>query len=185
VQQLTHDRLTGNVACSPDAKWVYFQNSEAPFAIERVPMEGGTPEMITASVVPDSLGTLGPSISPDGRLLTFTVTRVDPRKTQIALVNLDGSAGEPARKFLDADPRMSGHAEFTPDGKGVVYAVAENGVENLWLQPLSGAPGRKITNFTTDVFTRFQYSPKGKTLAALRFHKDSDVVLLHDASPSN
>jgi Tol biopolymer transport system component len=80
---------------------------------------------------------------------------------------------------------MSGHAEFTPDGKGVVYAVAENGVENLWLQPLSGAPGRKITNFTADVFTRFQYSPGGKTLAVLRFHKDSDVVLLHDTSPSN
>jgi hypothetical protein len=52
-------------------------------------------------------------------------------------------------------------------------------VENLWLQPINGGPGRQITNFPADIFSRYQYSPDGKTLGVLRFHSDSDVVLLH------
>jgi serine/threonine protein kinase len=182
-KQLTHERLADWPICSPDGKWVYFRNRKAPLAIERVPIDGGTPEVISATVVPHSTNGYGFSVSPDGKLLAFSVTRSDTRKTQIALVSLEGDNGRSASRFLDADPRISDHPEFTPDGKAVVYGVEENGVENLWLQPLNGVRGREITNFTTDVFVRYRYSPDGKTLGALRFHSDSDVVLLRDTPP--
>jgi hypothetical protein len=64
----------------------------------------------------------------------------------------------------------------------VVYGVEENGVENLWLQPINRMPGRQITNFQTDLISRYQYSPHGKTLGVLRFHSDSDVVMLRDTT---
>jgi Tol biopolymer transport system component len=182
-KQLTHGRLARFPVCSPDGKWVYFQNYKAPLAIERVPIEGGTPELIATSVMPNTLNDSGYSLSPDGKLLAFRVTRSDTHKTQIALVRLDENASESATRFLDADPRISDHPEFTPDGKAVLYAVGENGVENLWRQPIQGTPGHQITNFSTDSFVNYQYSPDGKTLGVLRYHSDSDVVLLRDTAP--
>jgi serine/threonine protein kinase len=184
-KQLTHERLADDLNCSPDGKWVYFRNRKAPLAIERVSIEGGTPEVISASVVPNSVNGYRFSVSPDGKLLAFSIARSDTHKGQIVLVSLDEKGGESASRFLDADPRISDDPEFTPDGKAVVYGVEENGVENLWLQPIDGTRGREITNFSTDVFSRYEYSPDGKTLGVLRFHSDSDVVLLHDSSPSN
>ena len=183
-RQLTHDRHAGTPICSPDGKWVYFRNEEAPLAIERVSIEGGTPEVISASLVPNSVNNVeGFSLSPDGKLLAFSLTRRDTHKVQIALVRLGEDGGESTSRFLDADPRFSDHPEFTPDGKAVVYAIEENGVANLWRQPINGTGGRPITNFQTDVFDRYHYSPEGKTLGVLRYHSDSDVVLLRDSGP--
>jgi len=182
-KQLTHDRHAGTPICSPDGRWVYFRNEEAPLAIERVPIEGGTPEVTSASLVPNSVNVEGFSLSPDGKLLAFSLTRRDTHKIQIALVSLGENGGGATSRFLDADPRLSDHPEFTPDGKAVVYAILESGVENLWLQPINGTPGHKFTNFQTDVFSRYQYSPDGKTLGVLRYHSESDVVLLRDTTP--
>jgi len=183
-KQLTHDRLARSPTCTPDGKWVLYQNEMPPFAIERVAIEGGKHEVVSASIIPGAINDSdGLSLSPDGRLLAFKITRSDTHKRQTALVSLDENGVGSATRFLDADPRISDHPEFTPDGKAVIYAIKENGVENLWLQPLDAAPGRQITNFTTDVFRSYRYSPDGKTLGVLRSHRDSDVVLLRDTTP--
>jgi hypothetical protein len=88
-------------------------------------------------------------------------------------------------RFLDADPRISDRPEFTPEEIAVVYAILENGVENLWRQPIDGTAGSQITNFQTDVFKSYQYAPDGKTLGVVRLHRDSDVVLPRIQLPSN
>jgi serine/threonine protein kinase len=181
-KQLTHDRKAGTPICSPDGKWVYFLNEKAPLAIERVPIEGGTPEVISASLVPNAEIVYGLSLTPDRKLLAFSLTRRETHKKQIALVSLDQEDGGSTSRFLDADPRISNHPEFTPEGIAVVYAILENGVENLWRQPIDGTAGSQITNFQTDVFKSYQYSPDGKTLGVLRLHRDSDVVLLRDTT---
>jgi TolB protein len=122
-----------------------------------------------------------PAISPDGKLLAFEAAM--PGSTQIALVNLDAGA-EPPRRMIVPDPRISGFPKFTPDGKAVVYEITENGVANLWLQPLDGSRGRQITNFQSDQIAMFEFSPNGKTLGVLRSHTESDVVLLRDMGSS-
>jgi hypothetical protein len=65
-----------------------------------------------------------------------------------------------------------------------LYPIRENGVDNLWLQPLDGSRGRQITAFETDVIENFRFSPDGKSLGVFREHDESDVVLLHDAGGS-
>jgi hypothetical protein len=62
----------------------------------------------------------------------------------------------------------------------VAYNIAENGVGNVWLQPLDGSPGRRLTNFNSDRSFTFQFSPVGKSLGLVRTHVVSDVVLLLD-----
>ncbi|MGA7220945.1 MAG: protein kinase [Candidatus Sulfotelmatobacter sp.] len=69
---------------------------------------------------------------------------------------------------------------ITPDGKAVAYAIVENGVGNIWVQPLDGSPGHRLTDFMSDRILSFQFSPDGKSLAIARFHVVADVVLLRD-----
>jgi Tol biopolymer transport system component len=85
-------------------------------------------------------------------------------------------------RWLDPDQRISATPIFTPDGKALVYPVRQNGVDNLWKQPLDGGSARQITNFNADTIRMAQYSPDGKTVGVLQVHVESDVVLLRDAS---
>ena len=123
-------------------------------------------------------------VSPDGKLLAFLVAKLEPTgPTRIALVNLDAGP-EPPSRMLDPNPRISGWVGFTPDGKSLLYPISENGVENLWRQPLDGSSGRQITHFQSDGIVMFEFSPDGKILGVLRSHAESDVVLLHDTGSS-
>ena len=87
--------------------------------------------------------------------------------------------------------RLEGHTEaitfvaFSPDGKALAYAVVENGVGNVWAQPLDGSKGQMLTNFTSDQIWTFQFSPDGKALAVVRTHVISDVDLLHEATTAS
>jgi Tol biopolymer transport system component len=65
----------------------------------------------------------------------------------------------------------------------VAYALRENGVDNLWVQPLDGSAGHSITDFKSEQIWSFSLSPDGKNLAVLRGHYDSDVVLLQESKP--
>ena len=97
-----------------------------------------------------------------------------------------GAGPQPSRRILDPNPLISKPPSFSPDGKSVLYGIRENGIENLWLQPINDAGpdggGRRLTNFSADEFRWYNYSPDGKTLAVLRNHSESDVVLLRESS---
>jgi Tol biopolymer transport system component len=62
-----------------------------------------------------------------------------------------------------------------------VYPVREKGVDNLWLQPLDGRPGRELTNFTSLKIYSYQWSPDGKSLALVRGDSPSDLVLIQES----
>ena len=181
-KQLTNGKWDASPVCSPDGKWVYYLDADAQ-QLKRVPIEGGTPETVLGTIIPNVL--VEPAtISPDGKLLAFFYVKVGtvPPDRKIALVSLDaGSRSQ--RKVLNPDPRAVGTPEFTRDGTAVVYPIRENGTDNLWLQPLDSTLGRQITNFLTDLTGQFQFSPDGKKLGILRVHNDSDVVLFRDSGP--
>jgi Tol biopolymer transport system component len=153
-----------------------------------VPANGaGKAELVPGSAIPNSfLSGTGIDLSPDGKLLAYSVNMLDPDDPRIAIkqtVLLDLSSSAPPR-LLKQDRRTSRTGlQFTPDGKSVAYAIGENGVDNLWIQPLDGSPGRKITNFNAEEILEFHWSPDGKTLGILRGHIDSDVVLLQESKP--
>ena len=178
--------------CSPDQKWVYYENDAAGEAW-RVPLDGtGKAEVVPGSVLPNTiLAGIPPTLSPDGKLLAIVlVAALNPEvmkpEDKIALVSLDSQAPPRVIK-VDVGSTGAGLAnggfQFTPDGKALAYPVRENGVDNVWLQPLDGSSGHKITNFNTEQMTDLHWSPDGKNLGILRTHSDSDVVLLQENKP--
>jgi serine/threonine protein kinase len=190
-KQLTKGNLDRYPVCSPDGKWVYYHNSAGPHYSERVPLEGGATEPLPSNDVPGAFGFgAGESISPDGKRLIFNSEINSPENAtvnKLAVANLD--AGPPSAPILfQPDPRIAsgGGTGFTntvtitPDGKSVAYIVRDKGVDNIFVQPLDGSPGHTITNFTSELIAKFQWSPDGKNLAVVRIQNTSDVVLLQE-----
>lgn len=166
--------------CSLDAKWVYYQDP-AEDQILRVPVEGGTPEIVPGTTVLNAgvSASLG-GLSRDGKQMPFFSDSAFLHKN-LQIVDLD-SGPHPALRTLSPDPRVSGSVVFTPNERAVAYPILENRVSNIWVQPLDGSPGRQITNFKSGTFGKFSWSPDGKSLALIREMSQSDVVLLRELS---
>ena len=183
--------------CSPDQQWVYYRGSGgANEEIYRVKLDGSTaPEplpgsvnfhgyvlMATLNIPVRSSRTVEMSISSDGKVLAYAADQVSGAETteSIALLNLESPTSP---RLLATHSGRSGGVQFMPDGKAVAYPIRENGVDNLWVQPLDGSAGRQITHFTSDQIDSFHWSLDGKNLALLRSHSESDVVLLQESKP--
>jgi serine/threonine protein kinase len=186
--KLTDGKDDRGPLCSTDEKWVYYWDL-ARQQLWRVAVDGsGKPELFPGSAVPRTIPTgTGLSHSPDGKLLAYVLatmpTPEDPYpQYKVALLELSSTPSPP--HLIDADERISsGGLNLTPDGKAVAYPIRENGVDNLWLQPLDGSRGRQITSFESEQILNFRWSPDGRNLGILRGHTDSDVVLIRESSP--
>jgi serine/threonine protein kinase/Tol biopolymer transport system component len=184
LKQLTYGTADISAKCIADGKWAYYEDWIGGGRIMRVPINGGTPEIVPGTMVPHTIFTQpGFGISTDGKYLAVLINRIETNVSdeKIALVSLDAGPSPPVR-FLDPDPRVAGNPRFAPDGSAIVYSIRENGVDNLWLQPLDGSRGHQITTFEADAIQSFQFSPDGKILGVFRAHTESDVVLLHDTA---
>ncbi|HEV2288520.1 MAG TPA: protein kinase [Candidatus Acidoferrales bacterium] len=172
--------LTGNLACSLDGKVVYYFDKIID-RIMQLSADGGKPEPVPGTVIPkEFIAAPIAGLSPDGKELPFFSER-PPGQMNLDIVDLNAGPNPPHRT-LKPDPRVSGVVVFTPDGKALAYPITENGVSNLWVQPLDGSPGRQITHFTSGTIAGGGWSPDGKTLAILRVNTQSDIVLLRDSA---
>ena len=189
--QLTNGVFDQFPVCSTDGKWVYYSDPVGLHFSMRAPLEGGQPKPVPASDVHDSYGFgAGEAISPDGKRLIFNTDISGPNSvafSKLALVTLDSSS-QSSPILFQPDPRIAtgGGTGFTnamtstPDGKSVAYIIRDQGVDNIFVQPIDGAAGHQITNFTSEHIAEFQWSPDGKTLAVARAQNTSDVVLLRE-----
>jgi serine/threonine protein kinase len=182
--KLADEKFDTFPVCSANQNWVYYWPGVKQLA--RVPLDGsGKAEPIPGSSVEGAfLAGRGIGISPDGKTLAYVVAIVNPTAAmstdKIALLDL---ATLKSPRMFDANPRISKGVEFTADGKFVAYPVAENGVDNVWIQPIDGSTGHQITHFNSERMLSFHWSPDGKHLGILRGHTDSDVILLQESKP--
>jgi eukaryotic-like serine/threonine-protein kinase len=194
LKELSDGTNDGGPECSPDGKWVYYFSRQTN-TFNRISIDGGKSEEIPGVKISGAV-VISPSVnlSPDGKTLVYLVAfppnsvTAKAREEKIVLLPLDVGP-EPTHRLLDPNPLISESPMISPDGKAVVYAIRENGVENLWSQPIDGegpgGGGHLITNFAADDFTWYEYSPDGKTLGLLRNHFESDIVLLRDVGLSS
>jgi len=124
-----------------------------------------------------------PRLSPDGRLVAFSVARSsagrDGYRSSVWLAPADGSS--PARRATYG-PRSDTHARFSPDGRTLAFLsdrrtkveeepALEGDTERrdavqIHLLPLDGGEARRLTDLPRGV-DGFAWSPDGRTLAVL------------------
>jgi serine/threonine protein kinase len=195
--RLTSGQRDRDPICSPDQKWVYYRGAGGGNEeIYRVRLDGsavaeplpgsvnfhGYVLMATLNIPVRSSRTVEMSISSDGKLLAYAADQLNGAETTeaIALLNLESPASP---RLIATHSGRSGGVQFTPGDKAVAYPIRENGVDNVWVQPLDGSGGRQITDFTSDQIDSFHWSANGMNLALLRSHSESDVVLLQESKP--
>ncbi len=175
LKQLSNGKKDFYPVCSPDGQWVYYVDGTTE-QIMRVPIDGGTAQKMADLPFGESF-----DISPDGGTIAFaTVDHAAGHEGKLALVATDTGK---VRQSLKFERGPVGVIRFSHDGKAIVYAIHENGVENLWRQPLDGSPGKQLTSFASERILDFHWSFDGSKLAMVRGHDDSDVVLIHDRQP--
>jgi len=190
-KQLTSRLIETNPVCSPDQKWVYYIEGPSVPRLMRVPIDGGTAEMVPGSDIPNRFAIESIAfITPDNKSIGFSVDMIDPNTNdavaKLAIVSLDNPSSPP--KMLDLDPRLGSSnnsnpgLQMVPNTNAMSYLISENGGSNVWLQPLDGTPGRQITHFQSEQISNYAWSPDGKSIAYIRGHDTADVVLLKEST---
>ncbi len=185
--QLTNGKDDELPLCAMDGKSAYYFDGGS-FRLMREPIDGGSSELVEGSAIPNGYVWGGLNFSPDGKWIPEIAAISDPAthsaENKIALVDVNAKSAASTR-FLVPRPDFAEPFSFTPDGTAVTYNIVEDGVGNVWAQPLDGSPGHRLTNFTSDRIKTFRFSPDGKSLAVAREHIVSDVVLLRDTTASS
>jgi len=117
-----------------------------------------------------------PVLSPDGKQVVFTVTRINEkanrRSTTIWSVPADGSV--PPR-LLTSDTASSSNPQWSPDGMTLAFVSTrgEGSKAQIWLLPMSGGEPLRLTNLKNGV-SAYQWSPSGNRLVAVSKTGPSD-----------
>ena len=182
AKQLTNGKDEEAPVCSPDGSSFYYFD-RATFQTMKMRINGGSPELVKASAVPTGFMDGALNFSPDGEWMpeVADIAETATQSVAIRVVLIDVTKNsEAAAKTIVPRADITPPIAFTPDGKAVAYNFVENGVGNVWAQPLDGSPGHRLTNFTSDQIRTFQFSPDGKSIGVIRQHIVSDAVLLRD-----
>ena len=163
---------------SPDNRWVVYAALEgAKPTLWRVSMDGGQAVQLTSHA-----GT-SPSISPDGKLLAYLYpdsadSYAPPNR--IAVMPFTEGAQQLNTFGAEVSGVVATVAEWSTDGKSIIYSVNANNVSNLWSQPLDGGAPKQITDFKDSLLTGFAWSRDGKQLACTRGILMRDAVLISE-----
>ena len=184
AKRLTNGKDEEFPVCAPDGKSMYYFDGVS-YRVMRMAIDGGPADLMEWSAISNGFLSGPLSISSDGKRVVEIEHTGDAStqtfSTRIAIVDMTDKL-EGSTKFLNPRPEIANPIAFTADGKAVAYCIVENGVGNIWRQPLDGSPGHRMTNFTSDQVSKFQFSPDGRSLGIARTHIVSDVVLLRDTN---
>ncbi len=157
---------------TPDGRWLLYSSLHGPKAVTtKMPIEGGTPVDMASS----EFG-LGPYLlSPDGKWVASNSLAQNPTRVRLSVAPFnDGNPGKPTYTFDFP------HDSFfwASDSRALTYIREQNGVSNLWSQPIDGSAPKQVTNFTADKIFGWAWSSDGTRVAVSRGTTRSDVITL-------
>ncbi|HEX9006403.1 MAG TPA: S9 family peptidase, partial [Bacteroidota bacterium] len=105
-----------------------------------------------------------PALSPDGRLVAFTMAAPDERTNKVPsdlwIVGADGSG----LRRLTAHPAADRHPVWSPDGKWILFESTRSGSSQIWMTSPDGKEVRQLTSIAGGA-SEPVLSPDGRTLA--------------------
>jgi DNA-binding winged helix-turn-helix (wHTH) protein/Tol biopolymer transport system component len=167
LKQLTfgEDTYVGDSSPSADGTSVIYRRVDAD-SLYRLPIDGGEQERIEGT---REMGT--PYHSPDGKYISYVTAA-----NRLAIA----STVDVSKIILFDLPKTAVTnvgAVWTPDSRSLAYIVYENKVSNVWLQPITGGPPRKLTDFTSGHIYRIAYSTNGRRLYLARGYATNNAFL--------
>lgn len=117
-----------------------------------------------------------PVVSPDGKLIACAY-RDEENGAPSKITILPFTGGAPIRNF-DIPTNPWRLVRWSPDGQALTYVETQNGVSNLWSQPISGGKPKRLTNFLTERISSFAWSSDSKNLALARGVETREIVLI-------
>jgi dipeptidyl aminopeptidase/acylaminoacyl peptidase len=106
------------------------------------------------------------AVSPDGNWLAYSVTTVDlDKNTKTAELFIQAIAGAEPKPITVTKPGDSG-AQFSADGKRILFLSSREGGQQIWLADFDSATGatsnpKKLTTISTEA-DNAKWSPDGK-----------------------
>jgi len=153
-------------ALSFDGKWIGISNSseskEGQSQVFLVPLNGGTPELITEKAPSYFHG-----FSPDGKTMLFTGGREEKNNFEIYSINIKTKE----EKRLTNSPGLDDGSEFSPDGKYIYFNSVRSGKMQIWrILPDGSNPERMTLDEMNNWFPHI--SPNGKYMVYLAYGND-------------
>ncbi len=104
-----------------------------------------------------------PQLSPDGKMIAFTVETIDVEKNarpkQIYIMPVSG--GTPQR--ITTQGTSNQRPRWTPDSKQILYVSNQSGASQVWMMNPDGSGSKQVTTISTEA-SDVTVSPDGKRI---------------------
>jgi len=159
------DSLVSGLAWMPDGKSIVFSSTRGgSLKLWRVPLEGGTPELLSSGGDNPLPGMLSPfAISRVGHRLAYEKSLEDYNIWRIEIPGSTTPASQPV-KLIASSQHESG-AQFSPDGKRIAFESLTTGTFEVWVCDADGANPLPLTSFGGPMAGTPRWSPDNQQIA--------------------
>lgn len=176
-KQMTDEAGGWGPVASPVGNWfVYFSSKDGKENLWKMPIEGGKSVRLT------TLSSYNPAISPDGKMLAFSVwnEKVEPQRFEHEIVSLETGRRIRTFELPSTAFRFSGNMllRWMPDGSGLTFIDHQNGASNISFLPLDGGKPVRLTDFNESEIFWFDWSRDGRRLGLTRGIVLNDAILI-------
>ncbi|MCI0408953.1 MAG: hypothetical protein L0191_10375, partial [Acidobacteria bacterium] len=176
-RRLTHGAGEVIPVVSPDGKTLLYRRADLARELWAIPLAGGEPRRIVTQS--DAYG----RFSRDGKWIAYgSWVEVDGQVTGRWRI-VPASGGEPIASFSMRPGSSS--VDWAPDGSAITFPAEEEGVFQIFRQPIGGGDPKPITRFTEGLIKSHAWSPDGRRIGLTRTIADVDNLWSVAADGSN
>lgn len=165
LRQITTGTGEQHPRISPDGKWLFYAERKS---LWKKPLAGGEPVRLLANAAPAD-------VSPNGKNLVagfYDANETKKNQWKQILVPLE-EGGEP--EILDFLSARMHSVRWNKEGTGIYFLSTSETVTNIEFYSLADKSIRRITDFDSQQIHDFNISPDGRTIAAGRGEKTSNI----------